>query len=188
LKFTNLPNILTGARILLGLVFFVCIASESPSVLLIGFIIFVIAGITDLLDGYFARKHKIVTNFGRVADPFADKLIVCGGFIFFLGKPELKGYLYGWMVVVIVGRELLVTAMRSFAESSKRAFAATFWGKSKTLLQNIAIGTLILFCAYLKEQRWAQIFAHVSLYGAVAATVISGGVYIAGAKKLLLNE
>ena len=188
MKSMNVPNILTGFRILLGFVFFVCIASDSPSVLLIGFVLFVIAGITDVLDGYFARKHKIVTNFGRVADPFADKLIVCGGFIFFLGKPELKGYLYAWMVVVIVGRELLVTAMRSFAESSKRAFAATFWGKSKTLLQNIAIGALILFCAYLKEQRWVQIFTHISLYAAVAATVISGGVYIVNARKLLLNE
>ena len=188
MTFLNLANLLTGLRILLGVVFFVCIASENPSVLLAGFIIFVVAGITDLLDGYIARRQKTQTNFGRVADPFADKLIVCGGFVFFLGRPELEGYLYAWMVVVIIGRELLVTAMRSFAEASKKAFAATFWGKSKTLLQNIAIGALTLFCAYLRDQRWTQIFLHVSLYAAVAATVISGAVYIVNAKKLLLHE
>jgi CDP-diacylglycerol--glycerol-3-phosphate 3-phosphatidyltransferase len=184
----NLPNLLTFLRIVLGLVFFVMIADGRPGVLLAALVVFIVAGITDLLDGYVARKQKIVTNFGRVADPFADKLIVCGGFIFFLAKPELEGYLHAWMVVVIVGRELLVTAMRSFAESSRKAFAATFWGKSKTLLQNISIGTLILFCAYLADARWAQITTHVTLYAAVAATAVSGGVYLAGARKLLLHE
>jgi len=184
----NIANALTGARIVAGIGFFICISSDDARIMLVGFVLFVIAGLTDIFDGYFARRQQAVTKVGRVADPFADKFLVSGGFIMLLAKPELAGYLSAWMVVVIVGRELLVMSMRSFSESQKRDFGTTFWGKSKTFLQYIAIGAMALFCVALGDEQWARIVTRISIYAAVAATIISGAVYMINAGKMLQGD
>ena len=110
----NLPNQLTSLRILLAVIMFALI---DRSVYWASFVLFVIAAGTDWLDGYFARKYGLVTTLGRILDPFADKVIVCGTFIYLVSIPATIAVPWGlraWMVVVMVGRELLVTALRSF--------------------------------------------------------------------------
>ncbi len=125
----NLPNQLTALRLLLAVVMFALIAADFYRVSLV---LFVIAASTDWLDGYFARKYQQVTTLGRILDPFADKVIVCGTFIYLLSEPRMLVIDWGlraWMVVVIVGRELLVTALRSFIEDRGAGFLGQVVGQ-----------------------------------------------------------
>ena len=107
----NIPNQLTFLRLILSIVLFAFIANE---LFLTSLILFVIAAGTDWLDGYWARKYGQVTTLGRILDPFADKMIICGTYIFLCANPESG--LVAWMVVVVVGREMLVTVLRSYME------------------------------------------------------------------------
>ena len=111
--------------------------------------LFIIAAGTDWLDGYYARKYGQVTTLGRILDPFADKVIVCGTFIFLAADPDdgttFPCGLRAWMVVVIVGRELLVTALRSFIEDRGSDFSAKMSGKLKMVFQCIAAGTCLFY-------------------------------------------
>lgn len=132
----NLPNQLTVARLVLSLVLF---ALLELRLYLAGFVVFVIAASTDWLDGYFARKYKLVTTLGRILDPFVDKIIICGTFITLAADPGSR--VMAWMAVVIVGRELLVTALRSFLEQQGRDFSASLSGKVKMVVQCLAAGT-----------------------------------------------
>src|SRR3990172_4493352 len=108
----NLPNRLTLMRFLLAIVFFVFL---SYSYYTVAFGAFVLAWLTDWLDGYVARKKGLMTDFGRIADPFVDKIIVCGGFILLVHHAH--DMISPWMVVVIVAREFLVNSIRSYLES-----------------------------------------------------------------------
>lgn len=151
----NLPNQLTLLRLVLAIVFFAILSGYShrqPQAwrLDVCLIIFIVAAITDYLDGYFARKQNQVTALGRILDPVVDKVLVCGGFIFLAGPAfctadgvNITG-LGEWMVVVIVGRELLVTGLRGFSESRGIKFGAEFVGKAKMWIQSVTIGVLLL--------------------------------------------
>jgi CDP-diacylglycerol--glycerol-3-phosphate 3-phosphatidyltransferase len=149
----NIPNILTTFRILFAIVVFYFIAVGGYDVAVL---FFVLASVTDFLDGWWARKFNQVTVFGRVMDPFADKFLICGVLIFFVSIPQLTGFAdrsYGlawlmlkpWMVVVIIGRELLVTSLRAVVESSGGDFSAKWIGKIKMWVQCIAILSCFLF-------------------------------------------
>ena len=129
----NLPNQLTVARLLLSLVLFVLLELR---LYLAAFLVFVVAASTDWLDGYFARKYQLVTTLGRILDPFVDKIIICGTFITLVADRGSR--VMAWMAVVIVGRELLVTALRSFLEQQGRDFSAAFSGKLKMVVQCVA--------------------------------------------------
>lgn len=193
----NLPNQLTSLRLLLAMVLFGFIACEY---FLVGFVLFVIAASTDWLDGYYARKYGQVTTLGRILDPFADKVIICGAFVFLLVSPEmLKMPWYGlraWMVVVIVGRELLVTALRSFMEERGSDFSAKMSGKVKMLLQCIAAGACILYLASRSYgdtvPAWVPVWLEWTTIGlvwtAVLSTVYSGVVYVLAAVELLRDK
>ena len=137
---------MTSLRLVLSVVLFCLIAWEHY---LASLVLFVIAAGTDWLDGYFARKYGQVTTLGRILDPFADKVIVCGTFIFLAAIPDIKDVPWGlqpWMVVVIVGRELLVTALRSFIEERGADFSAKMSGKLKMVLQCVAAGVCLFYC------------------------------------------
>ena len=151
-----IPNMLTFGRLALTVVFLIMILS-SPSVtnralfLSIGFAVFVIAGLTDIVDGVVARKFNVTSKFGRMVDPLVDKVLVCGAFVCFaiIGGPKLFSFGRGilaaiqWSVVgVLVAREAYVTALRHIAEARGINFAATISGKVKMLLQIFAIGTV----------------------------------------------
>ena len=183
----NLPNQLTALRLGMSVVLFVLIAWK---IYFAAFIVFLVAASTDWVDGYLARRYGMVTTLGRILDPFADKIIVCGSFIFLTAIPELQHYLPAWMVVVIVGRELLVTALRSFLEQRERDFSAVMSGKLKMVLQCVAVGVSLYFLSYLPDGaapaaiEWLLI---ASIWAAVLLTVYSGIAYVRTAISLL-NE
>jgi CDP-diacylglycerol--glycerol-3-phosphate 3-phosphatidyltransferase len=134
-----------------------------------------------------------VTTLGRILDPFADKVIVCGTFIFLIAVPAMAEAPWGlraWMVVVIVGRELLVTALRSFIEDRGSDFSAKMSGKLKMVVQCVAAGTCLFYLSYEKPQAihaasWCWWLLVVSLWSALFLTVYSGLVYIRAAVDLL---
>jgi len=186
----NFPNQLTSLRLLLSVVMFFFIAWECY---LTSFVLFIIAAGTDWLDGYYARKYGQVTTLGRILDPFADKVIVCGTFIFLSSNPvmtRVPGGIQPWMVVVIVGRELLVTALRSFIEDRGSDFSAKMSGKLKMVIQCIAAGTCLFYLHGNRSQIvctddwvwWVLIFF---VWSSVVLTVYSGMVYIRTAVRLL---
>jgi CDP-diacylglycerol--glycerol-3-phosphate 3-phosphatidyltransferase len=170
---------------------FVMIAWEHY---LTSFVLFVIAAGTDWLDGYFARKYGLVTTLGRILDPFADKVIVCGAFIFLLPIPSMTQMPFGlrpWMVVVIVGRELLITALRSFFEERGSDFSAKMSGKLKMLLQCVAAAAALLYLAHPPVENppdWLLATLVISLWSAVVVTAYSGVVYVWMAWRLLKSH
>jgi CDP-diacylglycerol--glycerol-3-phosphate 3-phosphatidyltransferase len=177
----NVPNQLTTARLVLAVVLFVLIGCES---FLASTIVFAIAAGTDWLDGYWARRYGQVTNLGRVLDPFVDKIIVCGTFIYLVAVPDSG--VRAWMAVTIVGRELLVTALRSYVEGEGADFSATMSGKLKMVAQ-CAAAIASLYALYHGSPRpealdWA---VTGSIWLAVALTIYSGAVYVQRAFVLL---
>jgi CDP-diacylglycerol--glycerol-3-phosphate 3-phosphatidyltransferase len=188
----NLPNQLTFLRLILAVVMFCLISWEFY---LASFVLFVIAAGTDWLDGYFARKYGQVTTLGRILDPFADKVIVCGTFIFLAAVPEMHAVRLGlrpWMVVVIVGRELLVTALRSFLEDQGADFSAQISGKLKMVFQCVAAGACLVYLDYLdpaaNAPAWVYWSMIASVWGAVVLTIYSGLAYIVVASRLVRSR
>lgn len=158
-KALNLPNQITIARLMLAVVFFALLSQYSqrdpnPMLLDVAAALFIIAAATDFLDGYLARRWKQVTMLGRVLDPLVDKVLVCGAFILFIGPGfvDAAGYnateVSAWMVVVIVGRELLVTGLRGLNESIGTSFGASLYGKIKMWMQSIAAPAILLLIAH----------------------------------------
>jgi CDP-diacylglycerol--glycerol-3-phosphate 3-phosphatidyltransferase len=154
----TVPNQVTLARLVLALVFFVVLAlfdaATGPRwLLVVAFWVFLVAALTDVLDGQLARWLKQETAFGRVIDPVVDKVIVCGAFVFFAGPDfvhegrNITG-VAPWMVIVVVGRELLVSAVRSQAEAGGHDFAAVWAGKLKMLVQCTTV------CVILWQLGW----------------------------------
>ena len=175
----NVPNQLTVLRLLLSMVLFALIEFEYY---LSSTVVFALAAGTDWLDGYWARKYGQVTNLGRILDPFVDKIIICGTFIFLVAVPH-SGVL-AWMAVVIVGRELLVTALRSYLEGEGADFSASMSGKLKMAVQCLA-AIICLYALYHDsahtdrprpdELDWA---VKVGVWSAVALTLYSGAAYV----------
>jgi CDP-diacylglycerol---glycerol-3-phosphate 3-phosphatidyltransferase len=186
----NLPNQLTSLRLILSVVLFCFIAAGYY---MTSMWLFIVAAGTDWLDGYFARKYNEVTTLGRILDPFADKVIVCGTFIFLIAEPAISQTPWGlrtWMVVAIVGRELLVTALRSFIEDRGSDFSAKWSGKLKMVLQCVAAGVCLFYLSYDKPQTehaaaWCWWLLVGSVWSAVVLTIYSGLVYIRAAVRLL---
>ncbi len=196
----NLPNQITLARLVLAIVFFAILGQysqrdPSPLLLDIGVTLFIIAAATDWLDGYYARKRNEVTALGRILDPFVDKVLVCGGFIFLAG-PSFCGVdgrnvteLQSWMVVVVLGRELLVTGLRGFSESKGIQFGAEYVGKAKMWIQSVTIAVLLIAVAHGSaiEGQMVLRVQQVLVWLTVAITAASLVTYLVKAKKLLLE-
>jgi len=132
----NLANKITITRILLIPIFLICITIRHiPYGTTIATVIFIIAALTDSLDGYIARSRKQVTNLGKFMDPLADKLLVTTALIVLVGFKMIPG----WITIIIISRELAVTGLRAIAAAEGRIIAASNWGKAKTVTQIIAI-------------------------------------------------
>ncbi|MCH7595887.1 MAG: CDP-diacylglycerol--glycerol-3-phosphate 3-phosphatidyltransferase [Planctomycetes bacterium] len=195
----NLPNRITVARLGLAIVFFVLVGQYShraprPWLLDLAAATFVIAAISDILDGYIARKRGLVTPFGRILDPLVDKILVCGAFILFVGTGfvDADGHnvteVRTWMVVVIVGRELLVTGLRGFNESMGKAFGASLHGKIKMWMQSVAAPAILLIVAH--EGTWfsvdkAQTMKITLAWLTVVVTAVSMGQYLMRSRYIL---
>ncbi|MBN2592562.1 MAG: CDP-alcohol phosphatidyltransferase family protein [Sedimentisphaerales bacterium] len=188
-----IPNILTFGRLVLTIVFLVMILLAPryyadgeipfPGFLDVAFILFAIAGLTDIVDGYAARKLNVTSKFGRMVDPLADKILVCGAFVCFaiIGQPKLfdlgPGALTAihWLVAaVLIAREAYVTILRHIAEARGVNFAATVSGKIKMFLQSFAIGTVIIRMAHVQTATWGYWFTTVTFTVMLVVTVISG--------------
>jgi CDP-diacylglycerol---glycerol-3-phosphate 3-phosphatidyltransferase len=129
----NLPNQLTLLRLLLVPVFVVLLSIEHAAAYGAAYLVFTVATITDYLDGRIARARGLVTNFGKLLDPIADKVLIAAAFVMAMHLPEL--WVPGWTVIAILAREFVVTGMRSLAASEGLVIAANQWGKAKMVLQ-----------------------------------------------------
>jgi len=184
----NVPNVLTTARFVLAIVVFVLIPLHQY---LAATIVFVIAAGTDWMDGWWARKYGQVTKLGRIFDPFVDKIIICGTFIFLAAEPG-SGIL-PWMAVVVMGREMLVTAIRGFIEQQGGDFSAQMSGKLKMVFQCVAaVASLVALQHYqlagtptVALPGWLFWTLHVSVWLAVISTIWSGLEYIVAAARIL---
>jgi len=184
----SLPNILTLGRLGLTVVFLVMIlycpqVSDQAFFLDIAFVLFVVAGVTDVVDGHIARRYDATSKFGRMIDPLVDKILVCGTFICFavIGVPTLFGWgpstlaVIHWSVFAILfSREAYVTILRHVAEAKGVNFAATKSGKFKMLTQVFAIGTVLIRTAHVPEAAWGDWFTAVTFLLMVVTTIISG--------------
>jgi len=188
-----IPNILTFGRLVLTIVFLIMILYSPPiyaqgelpfpDFLDIAFILFVVAGLTDLVDGAIARRLNVTSKFGRMVDPLADKALVCGAFICFaiIGEPKLFDFspralaAIHWSVAgILTAREVYVTTLRHIAEARGVNFAATISGKVKMFVQSFAIGTVIIKMAHVQTATWGYWFTTVTFAIMLAVTVISG--------------
>ncbi len=182
----NLPNKITCVRIVLLPVFiFFYLATFIPCNYLIAGIIFAIAAFTDMLDGKIARKYNLVTNLGKFLDPIADKLIVMAALILVASDGTIPSP-YGIIIaIIIIGRELIISAFRQIAAANGVVMAADMWGKYKTTFQTIAL-PLLMVQAQVVASNWLtgngllafQIVNYVLIGIATALTIISGCNYI----------
>ena len=179
----NLPNRLTLSRLFLAIVFFIFLSYRCYTIALIAFSL---AWSTDWLDGYLARKKGLLTDFGRIADPFVDKIIVCGGFILLI--QHARDIIPSWMVVVIVAREFLVNSLRSYSESKGIEFGATIWGKAKMFVQSFTISLILLFFAHLQHLIAIKQGIVVMLWITVIITLVSGITYMVKAGPAILTK
>jgi CDP-diacylglycerol---glycerol-3-phosphate 3-phosphatidyltransferase len=194
----NLPNKLTLSRFVLTGAFLVVIFSGVRFHQTLALALFAAAGITDFLDGQIARRDRLITNFGILMDPLADKIMTCSAFIAFV---ELK-LMPAWMVVIIVARELAITGLRLLAASKNVVLAAEGYGKHKTISQIVAIISILVLASYeqwgapgkmifgfqLFGWSWTAWFAEAAKWVAVILTILSGGMYLRRNRRLYLQD
>ncbi|HEY0008926.1 MAG TPA: CDP-alcohol phosphatidyltransferase family protein [Tepidisphaeraceae bacterium] len=223
MTYRQIPNLITTARLILAAAFFTLLSwyqyeGRGHSTLLsLAFFVGLVAIITDFIDGYLARLWKVESGFGRVVDPFVDKILVLGSFIFFAGKnfiipSEISSELGSGhtnfvahtitgvtpaMVVIILGRELLVTSIRGLAESRGLAFGADNWGKIKMSLQSTTILVIVAylyFLGYAERQspqfsagynKWATLLRDVMIWATLIVTLLSSVNYLRRAAQIL---
>ena len=179
----NLPNKLTMFRVILIPFFvFFMLTDYFPWEYgkIIALVIFVVASLTDMLDGKIERKYNLVTNFGKFMDPLADKLLVCSAMICLIEKQKLAA----WIVVIIISREFIISGFRLIASDNGVVIAASYWGKFKTTFQMIMIIVLILDI----NNTIFNILGIVLTYVALALTVISLIDYIVKNKEILKEQ
>lgn len=164
----NLPNKLTTLRVIMIPFFIFFFLSSWTWGPILGGAIFVVAALTDMLDGHIARKYHLVTTFGKFMDPLADKLLVCSALICLVETGDISS----WVAIVIIAREFAVTGLRVLAASDGIVIAASWWGKIKTITQMIAIVSL-LFGNWPFEALGIP-FGQFTMYLAVLFTIISG--------------
>jgi CDP-diacylglycerol--glycerol-3-phosphate 3-phosphatidyltransferase len=195
----NLPNKLTISRFILTVAFLVVMFSKVRYHLTIALVLFIAGGISDFLDGEIARRRKLITNFGILMDPLADKIMVCSAFIAFVGL----NWMPAWMVVIIVARELAITGLRLLAASKNVVLAAEGYGKHKTISQIVAIISILVSASYNEwgsvgraifgfhlfgEVPWIGWFTELAIWVAVALTFISGWLYLWKNRAIYLQD
>lgn len=177
----NLPNKITLFRVVMIPIFVVfMLVQDIPNGRYIAAAIFIIAALSDLLDGYIARKHNLVTNFGKFMDPMADKLLVASALICFV---ELK-LLPAWIVIIIIAREFIISGFRLIASDNGVVLAAGWWGKLKTNVQMIMSVMLIINL----DNTFINILEQIAIYLAVILTIISMVDYLVKNKNVLKEK
>lgn len=185
----HLANILTLSRLGLSVVLFALLASEMW---MSSLVVFTIAAVTDWLDGKVARMQGLVSSLGRVLDPLVDKVLICGAFVFLLPLGEREGWLYPWMVTVVIARELIISGLRDQLESMGAAFGADWLGKVKMTLQCAALIAILIALEVPKHPDLlglgsegnnplvaiTRIVRDILIWSMIVATVVSGANYL----------
>jgi CDP-diacylglycerol--glycerol-3-phosphate 3-phosphatidyltransferase len=194
----NLPNKLTLSRLVLTFAFLVVVFSCIHFRETIALALFIAASLTDYYDGHIARRDKLITNFGILMDPLADKILICSAFIAFVGLTLMPA----WMVVIIVARELAITGLRLLAASKQVVLAAERYGKHKTISQIVAIISVLVLISYEQWGRpgraifgfdlfgtpWIVWFTHITQWITVSLTLVSGTLYLWRNRQLYLSD
>lgn len=176
----NLPNKLTMFRVFMipFFVIFMLVNVTGEYDKYIAVAIFIIASLTDMLDGKIARKYNLVTNFGKFMDPLADKLLVCSALICLIGDK-----LQAWIVIVIISRELIISGFRTIAADNGVVIAASWWGKYKTTSQMLMIIIMIMNLNY----SWYGTLEYVFIYLSLVLTIISLVDYLVKNRQVLVD-
>jgi len=213
----HIPNLITTGRFFLAIGFFILLGFHGREttwpVLDVALAVFLVAVLSDAVDGYLARRMGHLTKFGRIADPFVDKIIICGALAYFIGDqfiqtslgfrggvggselgPGITPIFYSenltgwrpWMVAVILARELLVTGMRSFSELHHIPFAASLSGKVKMFIQCVTVAWVLVYVAHWTDgPAWTRTVRDVLIWTTTLVTAFSGLVYVKRAYDLL---
>ncbi|MCS7467968.1 CDP-diacylglycerol--glycerol-3-phosphate 3-phosphatidyltransferase [Stieleria sp. ICT_E10.1] len=179
----NVPNALTSIRFAMAIA---VMALIPAGYFLAATVVFLVAASTDWMDGYWARKYGQVTKFGRIFDPFVDKIIICGSFIALVGVANSP--VASWMATLVVGRELLVTSLRGMVEGSGKDFSASWLGKWKMVLQCAAVVASLIFLQYETAPSWLSFTTLGLVWGSILLTVYSGYDYTLAAARLMQDE
>lgn len=194
----NLPNQLTVSRFVLTGLFWVAIFARFPGNQTCALVLFSLASLTDFLDGKIARERRLITAFGTLMDPLADKILTCSAFIAFIELHRIEA----WMVAVIVGRELAITGLRLLAASKNVVLAAERLGKHKTISQITTILATLLAMSHpqwgalgsmvfswpILGRRWIDAFEQATQWVAVILTLYSGATYLWRNRHLYLED
>lgn len=178
----NLPNKLTVLRVVMipFFVYFLLYPGFESYGNYIAAAIFIVASLTDLLDGKIARKYNLVTNFGKFMDPLADKLLVCAAMICLVETKQLAS----WIVIIIISREFIISGFRLIASDNGIVIAASYWGKFKTTFQMLMIIVLILDI----PNTFFEILGIILVYAALILTVVSLIDYIVKNKEVIREQ
>lgn len=182
MRLLNLPNKITLSRVLAVPIIVVLLYFEGKTTCLLATVIFIIASVSDLLDGHIARRSNMVTSFGKFLDPLADKVLISSVLVMLVALDRTAA----WIAIVIICRELVITGLRAIAADEGVVIAADKYGKWKTVLQMAALIPLIL------HYRWfglnPQPLGQFLLYMATALTVFSGAKYLYGFHRYWLGQ
>lgn len=175
----NLPNKLTIFRVILIIPFVLFMLTDIGGGYSdwIALAIFIVASLTDLLDGKIARKYNLVTNFGKFMDPLADKLLVCSALICLIELDRIPV----WIVIIIIGREFIISGFRLVAADNRVVIAASYWGKFKTTFQ------MLMVCLMIADIEAIMLFTQIVMWVAVVLTVVSLVDYLVKNKGVLLD-
>lgn len=176
----NLPNKLTMFRVILipFFVFFMLAPNMTGYNNYIAVAIFIVASLTDMLDGKIARKYNLVTNFGKFMDPLADKLLVCSAMICLIQT----GQLAAWIVVIIIAREFIISGFRLIASDNGVVIAASYWGKFKTTFQ------MVMICLMIANIEALSVLTTIVMWVALVLTVVSLVDYLMKNKDVLKDQ
>lgn len=196
----NLPNQITLGRLVLAAAFCALLAQYDARkhaahawMLDVGFVIFLVAAVSDIVDGYLARKQNQVTTLGRILDPFVDKVLVGGAFILMAGRNFVNARgvnttgVEAWMVVLIIGRELLVTSLRGVSEAQGRQYAANLYGKIKMVVQSATVPWILLSLTHC-DVAWWLTGRTIMIWLTVAITTLSAVSYLVAARHMLMER
>jgi CDP-diacylglycerol--glycerol-3-phosphate 3-phosphatidyltransferase len=184
----NLPNQITTGRLVLAVILFVlletaCVGAGRSLAWLTAFVLYVVTVLTDGLDGYLARTRGQITVFGRITDPLADKIVICGVLVLTSVNDATRTFVPAWIVLVVLAREFLVSGLRGFLEGQGTRFGARWEGKAKLILQAVYCGAVLFHPA--TEWDWVALVARILLWGTLLITVWSAVGYMRSAAKLL---
>ena len=184
----NLPNQITVTRLLLAaFLFFMldtwCRGVEGGTPWYVAFTLYIVTVLTDGLDGYIARARSQITAFGRIADPFADKIVICGVLVLTHNLPQTAQFVPSWIVLTVLAREFLVSGLRGYLEGQGKRFGARWEGKTKLIIQAVYCGALLFYPG--DRMPWVAVTAAICLWATLVITVLSTVSYVRSAIQLM---